>query len=204
MRLRRGQTRIFRVRVFPQESLTEQAGSIFSSVQQLQLLQAVAKLGIPTSFPMTTRNCFALASTALIRFGSIAKRTGFLPLLLSLQLNWSAAGSPIDQVSYQPIQAPNACLPDAIGFQNAYEISQRMRHTGSWSRVLMVHRRGSGMVPAHAFCVFALEGKLWAYDQAAGCRRVWISVEERTDAMKVGRMLLPGQFDHALWIDQTF
>ena len=65
-------------------------------------------------------------------------------------------------------------------------------------------RARSGAAQSHAFCVFALEGKLWAYDQGDGCRRVWIPVQEKADAMKVGRLLLPGQFDRALWIDQTF
>jgi len=128
-----------------------------------------------------------------------------LAFLLALQPMVSRGDSPIEKISYKSLQAPNACLPDAIGFQNAYEVYQRMRQSASWSRVLMVQSRAaSGAPQAHAFCVFALDGKLWAYDQGAGCRRVWVSVEEKADAMKVGRLLRPGQFDRALWIDQGF
>ena len=153
---------------------------------------------------MTTRNCDSRAVSAFRRLGFMSKRSAWV-VLLSLQLAVSVVGSPIEKISYKSLQAPNACLPDAIGFQNAYEVYQRMRHSGSWSRVLMVHSRArSGAAPAHAFCVFAIEGKLWAYDQGAGCRRVWVSIEEKADAMKVGRVLLPGQFDRALWIDQSF
>jgi len=121
-------------------------------------------------------------------------------LLVAYRPAPAVAESPIRQISYKPLQAPNACLPDAIGFQNAYQVHQRMRKSASWSRVLMVQSRGQ----SHAFCVFALEGKLWAYDQGDGCRRVWISVAEKADAMRVGRLLAPGQFDRALWVDQSF
>jgi hypothetical protein len=126
-------------------------------------------------------------------------------LLLAFLPTASIAESPIQQISYQPLQAPNACLPDAIGFQNAYRVHQRVRKSATWSRVLMVQSRaGSGAGLSHAFCVFALDGKLWAYDQMDGCRRVWVPVAEKANAMKVGRLLVPGQFDRALWVDQSF
>jgi hypothetical protein len=115
------------------------------------------------------------------------------------------AASLTEQITYKSLKAPNACLPDAIGFQNAYEVHQRMRQSAAWSRVLMVKSRArSGAGPSHAFCVFALDGKLWAYDQGGGCRRIWVAATEKADAMKVGRMLAPEQFDRALWIDQSF
>jgi hypothetical protein len=128
-----------------------------------------------------------------------------LALLVALLPAASFADNLIEKISYKSLHAPNACLPDAIGFQNALEVYQRMHQSGTWSRVLMVQSRArSGGAQAHAFCVFALDGKLWAYDQGAGCRRVWVAVEEKADAMKLGRVLLPGQFDRALWIDQSF
>lgn len=126
-------------------------------------------------------------------------------MFLALHPTPVVAEGSIQQISYKPLQAPNACLPDAIGFQNAYQVYQRIRQSASWSRVLMVQSRaGFGGGQSHAYCVFALDGKMWAYDQVEGCRRVWISVAEKTDAMKVGRLLLPGQFDRALWFDQSF
>jgi hypothetical protein len=141
---------------------------------------------------------------AFARLGFLSK-WGAFALLLATQPAASMAGGLIEKISYKSLEAPNACLPDAIGFQNAYAVYQRMRKSVSWSRVLMVHsRERSGAAQAHAFCVFVLDGKLWAYDQIAGCRRVWVSAQEKADAMKVGRMLLPAQFDRALWIDQSF
>jgi hypothetical protein len=32
----------------------------------------------------------------------------------------------------------------------------------------------------------------------------WVAAAEKADAMKVGRVLAPAQFDRALWIDQSF
>jgi hypothetical protein len=138
------------------------------------------------------------------RSATLLKSVGFA-LLLAFSPATSRAASPLEKISYKSLQAPNACLPDAIGFQNAYAVYQKMRQSTSWSRVLMVQSRTrTGAAQSHAFCVFALEGKLWAYDQVAGCRRVWVTVEEKADAMKIGRGLLPDQFDRALWADQSF
>jgi hypothetical protein len=117
----------------------------------------------------------------------------------------SKAADLSQKIAYKTLQAPNACLPDAVGFRNALEVYQRMRQASSWSRVLMVQSRTrSGTEQSHAYCVFTLEGKLWAYDQVAGCRRVWVALEEKADAMKVGRVLMPGNFDRGLWVDQSF
>lgn len=146
---------------------------------------------------MKPRNCFDR-----LRFLS---RCGALALLSAFSPATSKADNLVEKISYKSLQAPNACLPDAIGFQNALAVYQKMRQSTPWSRVLMVQSRARARAAqAHAFCVFVLEGKLWAYDQAAGCRRVWVAPEEKADAMKLGRVLLPGQFDRALWIDQTF
>lgn len=153
---------------------------------------------------MTIRNLF-LGAASMFHGVKPFSKCGAFAALLALPLAIPVAGSPAETIPYKSLQAPNACLPDAIGFQNAYEVQQKMRHAGSWSRVLMVNRSArSGAAAAHAFCVFALDGKLWAYDQETGCRRVWLPVEERSDAMKVGRVLAPGQFDRALWVDQSF
>jgi hypothetical protein len=152
---------------------------------------------------MTIGNFFSGTVAVFHRVSAFSKR-GALAALLVLPSAVSATGSPAEMISYKSLQAPNAWLPDAIGFQNAYEVQQKMRHAGSWSRILMVNSGARAGAAAHAFCVFALDGKLWAYDQEAGCRRVWLSVTDRADAMKVGRVLAPGQFDRAVWVDQSF
>ena len=139
--------------------------------------------------------------------GGMRLTLSFFTILVCI-LGWSAApsrGDLVKDIAYKSLKAPNACLPDAVGFQSALQVYQRMRQSASWSRILMVQGRASSSAArAHAFCVFSLGGKLWAYDQGGGCRRVWVPVEEKADAMKLGRLLMPRQFDRAQWIDQTF
>ncbi len=104
-------------------------------------------------------------------------------------------------VGYAPLQVPNACLPDSIGFRSAYEVYQRTRGNSPWSRLLLVYQRDGQAVRAHAYCVFNVDGKLWTYDQVGGSQRAWLSASEKNNALKLGRQLAAQRFVRAAWVD---
>jgi hypothetical protein len=106
-----------------------------------------------------------------------------------------------EKIGYNPLTVPNACLPDSIGFRNAYEVYQRNRGQLPWSRLLVVYQRAGAAVRAHAYCVFEVEGKLWAYDQVGGSQRAWLGREEKNDAAKLGKQLATRNFVRAAWVD---
>lgn len=116
----------------------------------------------------------------------------------------AAADKPTpERIGYAPLKVPNACLPDAAGFKAAYEVYTRTRSTAGWSRLLLVYRTKQAMIRAHAYYVFTLEGRLWAYDQVAGSRRAMLDLTDRNDAGKLGRILGAHDFVRAAWADQT-
>jgi hypothetical protein len=117
---------------------------------------------------------------------------------------WAIAGEiPTPQrIGYAPLTVPNACLPDAAGFRAAYEVYTRTRSTAQWSRLLMVYQADRATVRAHAYCVFALEGRLWAYDQGSGSQRAWVNLSDKNDAEKLGRLLSARGFVRATWADR--
>ncbi len=115
-----------------------------------------------------------------------------------------AAGEPTPQaIGYQPLTAPNACLPDADGFRSAYAVYASRHSLAAWSRLLVVYQSGQDAVRAHAYCVFTLEGRLWSYDEVGGSRRVWIDPADKNDAEKLGRILCAPGFVRAAWADRT-
>lgn len=107
------------------------------------------------------------------------------------------------RIGYAPIKVPNACLPDAAGFQSAYAVYVRRRATPGWSRLLLVYKTENATVRSHAFCLFSLEGKLWAYDQVTGSQRALIDPADKNDAIKVGRTLSARGFVGAAWVDRV-
>src|SRR5438105_1930577 len=95
-----------------------------------------------------------------------------------------------EAIGYTPLTGPNACLPDAAGFRHAYEVYQKTRGYAEWSRLLLVYvGDGNKGARAHAYCIFILEGKLWAYDQVSGSQRLWVNASDKDDAGRVGGML---------------
>lgn len=115
-----------------------------------------------------------------------------------------ASGDPTPQtIGYQPLTAPNACLPDADGFRSALAVYTSRHALAGWSRLLVVYQRDQDAVRAHAYCVFTLEGRVWTYDQASGSRRAWIDPSEKNDSEKLGRLLGAPGFVRAAWADRT-
>lgn len=114
----------------------------------------------------------------------------------------SAAAPPtIEQIGYTPISAPNACLPDSVGFRSAYQSYQQSRNQSPWSRILVVYRRNGAAIQAHAYCVFSADGKLWTYDQVGGTQPAPVSDTEKDNAEKLGRRLAANSFARASWAD---
>jgi hypothetical protein len=82
-----------------------------------------------------------------------------------------------------PAHAENACLPNAIGFKDAYEV-----------RVLLQEKRWAKIFIAdeHAYCVFLLGDTVWVYDNINGSRPTNIRTEDKEDV----NILLTWLFPH--------
>lgn len=77
-----------------------------------------------------------------------------------------------------PIQARNACLPDALRVRDAMPSDR-------WANILIVHRT---QPPNHAYCVFEYRG-LRAYDCQRGTRRLQTTCK---DPARIAAELEPG------------
>lgn len=113
----------------------------------------------------------------------------------------AAVAPTLQQIGYTPIPAPNACLPDSVGFRTAYQVYERSRNQAPWSRLLLVYQRAGHGTLAHAYCVFRFEGQLWTYDQVGGSQRTGLNLSDKDNAEKLGRQLATGGYVRANWVD---
>lgn len=100
-----------------------------------------------------------------------------------------------------PGRAPEASMPQAIGFRSAYQVYLRTRPQSPWCRLLVVYQKARPAIEARAYCVFIVDGRLWTYDQFGGSQRAWITEAEKNDAGKLGRQVAGKTFVRAVWVD---
>lgn len=91
------------------------------------------------------------------------------------------------RVDYEPIRAPNLCLPDAVGFQMALQV----QYPGTWSRILRLdwNVKQNGRKLAHAYCIYEFNKRLYAYDSRGGQRQLSMETSAKYQPQVLGRYL---------------
>jgi len=82
-----------------------------------------------------------------------------------------------------PARAENACLPNAIGFKDAYEVRVLLDEK-RWAKILIADQ--------HAYCVYQLGDTIWIYDVNDGSVPTTIEPKDKEDI----NILLTWLFPH--------
>lgn len=91
------------------------------------------------------------------------------------------------RVDYDPIRGSNLCLPDAVGFQMALQV----QYPNTWSRILRLNWnvKIKGQNAAHAYCIYEINHKLYAYDSQGGQRQLDLDVSAKRQPDVLGHYL---------------
>lgn len=109
----------------------------------------------------------------------------YLLLILSIVLCASCVS-----IEFQKINSVNACLPNAISFEDSYKVNEGMSKK-HWSRLFSVEHMINFKREGHAYCIFDYNGTIWIYDSISGSRKTNISQEDKENPDVILDALFP-------------